>query len=484
MIFETAAKCAVEIADDLESAGLYARAKPSTPMAAVVNAVTIPGPALPQSEQVIYDYGLLMGMTDNFGARDRGETPVFELEMTALSTQIGKAVSDHFMFARTVAKPLIMELATAIVADMGQIEINPHSDINVVEFDIPEFLKDAGMLEEIKRVQSSKFSLQALPMMSAPNQTVYEIVTHLSQFGAGNKEIALWMNGLTPEFLEGAWKGVFQSDVSEVSFHNTDVGKKQVDLCIFTYALSFVLAADIPEGVNVSLGQWKSDLTVLRQQAARLLALAIDEFEVQKETKTVHIRRVGKDVVINAAVLREFEDQGLTRAILIANALQDRPYIYASAILKNMTFLQATWDSFVSREKLRLENDRLRLFVDSARRQSLKLVTDNFEKVYEHLGENAVMNRDNPMYLAFLESMRAYTGSLKLKAVENVNDVAHVIICNCLFPHTACDQILDGISEAMAQNQTEGLDVKEAALYSKASYIVDFLLDQVELVSI
>jgi hypothetical protein len=484
MIFETAAKCAIEIADDLEASGLYARAKPSTPMAALVNAVTIPGPALPQSEPVIYDYGLLMGMTDNFGARDRGETPVFELEMAALASQIGKAVSDHFMFARTVAKPLIMELATAIVADMGQLEVNPHSDVQVVEFDIPDFLKDAGMLEEIKRVQSDKFSLQALPMMAAPDLTIYEIVTQIGQFGAGNKEIALWLNGLTPEFLEGAWRGVFQSDVGGVGFHNTEVGKKQVDLCIFTYALSFTLAADIPDGITVSLGQWKSDLTVLRQQSARLLALAIDEFEVQKETKSVHIRRAGKDIVVNAAVLREFEEQGLTRAVLIANAMQERPYIYASAIVKNISSLQAMWDSFVGREKLRLENDRLRLFVDSARRQSLKLVTDNFEKVYEHLGENAVNNRDNPAYLAFLETMRVYTGSLKLKAVENVNDVAHVIICNCLFPHTACDQILDGISEAMSQNQGANMEVKEAALYSKASYIVDFLLDQVDLVSI
>jgi len=476
MIYHPCAKVAVELTAALAEENIGLMAVTGSPLDRLINSISVPGPATPVDDR---KYQLsapeLVGISDNWGGQDRDEPSQFSTNLEQVAEFCGKAVADHFLYAQSVASPLVVELVGRVQKAMSEVNFDPYVGFGVKEFALPALLNDSDLLESIEQAQAHRLVVANLPRLSFAARERGELLDLLGNYGGNRQSLMEWVSGLDEGDLEQFWSGVFCSNYSNPTFENTKPGRTLTDLAVFTYLMCEVLANDPPSDAGQSLSNLTASLTTLRRHAAKVLIYAKDEYGSQVNNDILFIRRDDAGVHVNREVYAKHKEAGLDQALVVANAMQSKPYLYGEEILKNEADLRKTWERHVAGIRTRMMNNQVGLLASVARRESIRIAQDNFESIYECMGESAKTNRNNAFYMEFLTKLDARLRFLKEEDVANVVQLCHDIVCNAMLYWSAANEILSGINRAVAENPT--IRPAEAANLSRTEYVMRYLCD-------
>lgn len=241
--------------------------------------------------------------------------------------------------------------------------------------------------------------------------------------------------------------------------------------------LTFIIGCNIfdnpPEGLQITLTEYKKGIRNLIGQAGHYIKLAIENFETAiKRKRLIITSEKGKTVVNGPLYQKWIEEMGGDSDVILGNSLRKQPYFYLDELINNKEDLLRNWRMYTSV----LENKDNVKRLESIKTKLYLILIDKFK---EELKNGTMSEEDFPSKKNLAIRELDYLSLNDILDDQRLNDAIVKIVCKSRFPGTDADFTLGSIQKIASEK--DGIDIKEAALIGTINYAAQWVASQLKL---
>lgn len=383
-----------------------------------------------------------------------------------------RVIEGNFNLTKNVVNPMIIKVvedATSYADARARSAISP---MNIVPIYYPAPYNNQALREVVSRYEqapSRELKLELVfPAMSA--EKIREMVkTGIPTLDA---DIATWIGALSDSEIESTYNAVFgdreQSLPAALADRILRPGKA---LLVFLLARHFY--DEIPEGLNISLSDYKVYMSALAEQSGQQVAAAFrmrqdNDRRNQLLLSTPYRGEAGLpvgDVLVNGDVYgRWLKEGGVPESIFgaIHGNADDRSY---KSLIDNASTYVETWTRAFKINKARVEFDRFNHFLEGMR-QALLSQLAQLPKDYRNTPEDRV----------YKERITEHLVKVKEGGVDEPWAIARKLVCRVFFSHTEAERVSWAIANVCKKNPE--MPVREAALLAAVEIVPEWIAQQ------
>lgn len=402
-------------------------------------------------------------------AERRAAVPSRHDAVTVEFTKIGgRGVQNALTIARTGAAPRItelmdlvsMRLKSATPSDLTRVEIA--TDEECAALYNPAFQKLVSKYENAPNVSVAM-------NINAPNYSTEEVLALLETgIDSLDAEIIPWAADQSD--LSFVWQGFFtisEQFSGNMSFLDRMRISPKFPLLVFLLAKHLLESDEIPDGMNISLKEYKATLLNYVEQAGKLLCMNLNMAEISVKNGVLVKAISGTSIQVNVPVYNTWLENGGDNDILFGMAISQKRAFTLDAITANADEYRAGWAKYVA----------LVTSADSSRRFTFLL--DQLFISYESIlgkpdAEGAVKSAQD--IASEMQVFRAELRQLNASDVEDLHRVCQRLVCRTSFSDTPAELILSKMDEVARQSPT--LTPREAAALATLWYISAWVSEQ------
>ncbi len=457
MIRQTTLEAAFPLAEILAKKGLLITAIDTTPISKLLKAglITMPTRGI-DDESFPIEAQILKGSR----AEDASGNVTHDVVMEELVNTISSTVRNNLNVARNVVNPIIKDsvaeaeeyLSHAMSLKSTHLQVRPVFFKNI--FNMPSL---PDMVERFNETPFADINLN----IDVPTPVDRDSLIDLAKTGGVNfdGELVSFMSKMTDEALVGTFNSVFgenpvyrKNSLREVC--NIDADATGV-LLVHLWARK--LMTDVPEGVKVSLIDYRSYISSIIAQSGRALLAIINKRESNiKYNRLINtyppIGSLGSKLLtveVNGDVYNNWLKEGGSPETLFGAMITDRETGFTALIEKKDNY-EKEW---AVRERILTTKNRLEKFNEAAAAIESAVATQI----------NDIDSTLLPVEKGVLHArLKTVVGTLEGKFYENMYLTVRGVVCKVMFPHMNAYEILT----AMDQVATDfpNLDIREVAL--------------------
>ena len=487
-----------EIVSQLTSKGLSVRAKPGSLLALVTDAG--PSEQLHLKKLVLSeleagaDYGHIPSSADyryyledyRSAAIEASKAPdlaglyIHDLVQETKSIESADLMAAALNQAQNEAIPLIGELLAATQAKIGDKVDSYVVPVDVIRSTYSSFWQSpaldalSGNYSETSPIELSVRKL--IPGEFSVNGNAPELKLN-SMILDG--EIADFVSGLTPEFVNAVYGSYFDRDGHEWTYGtdalNIYTGDRNVILLTFLYACYFSAMTEIPTGVTATADDYRDYMVTLKAELGRrinrLIALRGEDVKFNRLVKSFPAETInnlfGSDtrnaIVVNGDIYDQWLAKGGDVDILLGSYVTSRETDPAKLIEFGTAFKEA-WANTSA-----LLNEKTRSNLQAITREALLVSTAT-------IIANAPADRFAAEKSVLQKQLGAVIESIHNSMLSDLERCVTRIVCRTFFPHLMTERILSEMEHQAKVNPN--LKPREAATLAGIVILAQFYAEQ------
>ena len=488
MISQEIAQAAIEVAEEFDRRGLRLKARSDGPIeqlnATASLQYAIPKNIVQTADELNAPYTpvpAVIAAESSFPSVIDPNKSTHDLELDSLVITISDAVSQHFSFAKNTVRPLIKHLAGKIQSRMTSYPSVASFNPTLTKWDIPLPMLNEAVKEAIlehKDTPYGEIHRRTVGLPSVSKEQAEELIKTGS--GSVDEEVSIWLAGKDTNWLAEVFNTVFAADdvgQAAASFE-TLVNEPRHGVCkaLAIYLFASKLLDNVPEGVAMSLADYRVNIGDILQQAALRLTYAYSKREMDINTKLLILKPGTDEVVVFAPVYSDWISAGGNNAVLFGTVCTDRPALFVAAIDESAEESLKVWEQ---------QNRFLSVVQTNKRFINLKaaILGEAENLIATHLGEcfggyttSEVIDFKTPEVLVSMKKIEEYVADLEESDLVDIWKISTELVTKGIFYYTDSYKILMGIDAACKANPD--IDISEAALISLIEYVTDYVADQ------
>lgn len=466
MLTSTSVNAVYPLAQKLAEQGLALRPLDQTPLAELIKASLTHAAVVEQAakgsgitEVASFAGNLVEG--SQFASADG--TVLHDELMVTVTKIVSDSVVANLHLARNVVNPMIKQVMEDTQAHMDRCQQSSISPLQIVPFYFKP-IWDSPILRELvdryAELPLSPVAVKGLPIQ-APDNIASFLATGAGRF---DEDVAAFADAVGEDRLRTVWNSLFSvqaahslSDVLVPNYENFDAA-------VIAFLFARRLQQNIPEGLNMSGGEWGDYISSILSQCGRAVCRAFDKRALDARTKTMFIAFPRFDTVGNVFVVGEVYDQFLAAGgspeVIFGSIHSDRQTQF-NALLEGAEGYRRTWKNAFSLLQSQASFGRFNAMVEGLREAMMKQLRELPEEYRQVTGE------------AYRELLRDRLTHAKAADLENLWLICRKAVCRVIFPHTDAEKILVAIDTSKATHPV--LDIREAALLAVVDYVCTWL---------
>jgi hypothetical protein len=485
MLFKTQVNAAIVLANQLSSRGLRLEAQPGTPLHQLVSTYMVQQADLikPQEEGFKPIAALITSSANAFDAQLEGLPVPHTEKLEPLATDIANHVRSHLSFVKSVAVPLMRELAENYTAAASKYKFDAEGGVSIVSYGAPEILMDSNLRDMVEGHAKGTSGIE-VPYIDLGVGSAAQVVEACVQALPGTGEvIRLWFAEKGDAFTNRVIDGCFSATPTQPqNFEVMRLGTDGLDVCLMVYLACNGLFDNPTDGVRQTLAQYNLALSQMRARAAVRLNYLMQEYDALLSTKTLVYSYNTAEIKVVGPVYKEFIQDGGSDAVLrVATRMVEPPRTLDQFAEKRDKIMaeQRKQSALISAT---IENQRYSILRDLLIEIAQTAVAQRFCDIYQDCPRGEV-DTTWPNYVMFKTKLEEYLRYISSEDLKDSWRCASHIVQHCVFPHLGCvGKLMSGIDEASKVNPS--LKVEEAALLATYGYVFDYVIDQITVRSI
>lgn len=400
-----------------------------------------------------------------------GEYP-HDAAMCQLVDLASRVIEDNFNLTKNIVNPMIMKVVEDASEFADARARRASSPMNIVPVYYPAPYNNQALREIVSRYDQAPtrdLKLEVVFPLLAASQIRGMLVTGIPSL---DSDIETWVGGLSDGEIESTYRDVFGDREQSLPAALADrILRPAKALLVFLLARHFY--DEVPEGMNISLSDYKVYVSALAEQAGQQVASAFrgrqdnDRRDLLLLT-TPYLTDGGLpvgDVMVNGDVYsRWLKEGGVPEAIFgaIHGNANDRSY---KSLLTNADTFVGTWTRAFKINKARIDIDRFNHFLEGLR---LALLTQ--------LAALPLEWRNTPEDRVYRERITEHLVKVKEGGVDEPWGIARKLVCRVFFGHTEAERVSWALADACKRNPE--LPVREAALLAAVELVPEWMAKQ------
>lgn len=441
-----------------------------TPLAALMN---VPGyfdwsydhiASLPEDEQV----DALAQMVADESVEDLATN--VDIHNGQIVSDIAAAVTTHIAYYRNTVTPVVKEFQN-LVQEVLETPESLVNQFNVVIKDMPEVMQNDSFRSEVEK-HAGGSALEPERHVNIPCEGPEFVLKNLQTGSASeDKTIAAWAAGIGDEGLVSLWD--FFYGKGSGSIVQRMGGRDGLDPALFAYLSARRMYDDVPDGVNLTLVEFRRYIGQYRDCAANQLRNLYGREDTLAKTNIVvsSYNSITREVRVNGATYRQYLEQGGKNEVIFGS-------MYAGAQAQTIGDLLGKTDEYYSayqRQEAMVAATR-RLKSAAIFRGALKEV---FVKMLGSITEDeqTAMNTFGLTIENFMSNVSDQIACLSESEMKDVNGACLKVMTRTRFSYTDAEKFLTSMNEAELANP--GLDPREVAHIATIELVADYVSDQI-----
>jgi hypothetical protein len=487
MINISTAREAILLAQVLDSHGLKLVSEPGTPVGLLASSMM-----LAQTDVKIGvdkqigdlpteytpDPTYIQSLSDDFGARDRGEYTDYCARRSGLGHDIANAVRSHMSYAKNVVTPVIEAFVKAVQADVAGIRMDADAGYKVEKAKWPAPLRSPTLTEHLKSYASAIDGFGSAMTVPGEPKTLEELLGIVKVAIPGlDDEVGEWAAGLPAGKLERVHGEFFTGNRQTLSI------ALDADTLLLIYILAGTLKDNPCAGSGVSLSEWNVRCDSLHASAGyRLNYLANSEaalFELGWIIRNWDAQT--STVVVDGALYDAWIEEGGTNGLLFAAVMQRDVPRTAFALAERQTELTTAWHRYLAMTRSAIESNRFMRMKEIVAYRLPQVVFEHAGEIYASMApvvDGKVAGLEGlAAHKEFHRLLREIVPTMRVHDFENVWMMALHLVCDTVFHFTDAKKIL--LQRKKAIDMNPDITPAEAEFLARIEYITEYALDQV-----
>lgn len=469
MILESTIEACYPLSEVLVSKKKLVRAIDSTPVSNLIKAGSYKVPA---SNNGLIEEDMSEMILSGSREMDADGRNRHDETMTELTDVISKTIRNNLNIARNVVNPLtkeVIEDTELYINQMAETRLT-HIKINPVYlgavYDNPSL---PSMVERFKSTAINDIALtQAIPVDTSRENIFNLAKTGMSDFDSSLQEFC-------QKFDQGGISFIYNSIFGDATQRSPSLlNTIRVDNpngALIIHLVSKGLMENIPEGINMSLSEYKAYVSEIMSVSGRIVLGVIEGREREIQTKQLikpypPVRNLGLRMVtidVNGYLYERWLEDGGTPEAIFGDFVGDQKKGYQQ-LIDNKDALEKLWGNT---QRVLSTKARMEKFNDAS--EGLKV---SIAKQINELDEDMLIVSRDVMHSKLEEKISQLYGNF----YDELPVYARKIVCEVIFPHTDAHKILCAIDNVA--RDFKNIDIKEAALLATIEYVTEWVSSQ------
>lgn len=461
---------AINVAQELDSSGVYLIASQGTPLARLCGLATLGINTDTGLEYTPDAVAICEASVD--------QTNEHAIELSAMGDDISKMVQKHLTFAKNVVKPAIEKTVALYQEKLDDYTKNIKLDLELIVVDPQEPLVCSGFESMVLEYKDQIYNPVNTWIPLSKQPTAVELIELCKTANSDlDKAVAIWSAKMGDAFFDSVATSLFSLENGKSAQQQMDDKSTGVDAAIFLFLLTNKLYNNPLEGIQLNLNKFNGIVADLRKQAAFILNKAYNKFSLNLNTKLLVLEYGLGYVKVNGCIHREWLANGGNNAAIFGSLASSTPKVFLADIIADSSRFVEICES---KNKFEMNAYNAKLFITSRsilRDSLLSAAANNLSTYFGHLVvDGQQVTAQQPEYLQFISNVNTFTDKLKDTDFLNVWVLVTNAVCDCMFYYTDAKKILQGIEDAMLKNKN--LTIREAITLSVIEYVTDYVADQ------
>lgn len=385
---------------------------------------------------------------------------------------IGNAVSGQIDFIQNEVVPNLNELVEATRA-LVEVPDNFNSQFDVEVVDLP-----AVMREEAFRamIEDESGGLLANPESNLviPHTGPASIADYLmTGSNTYDEKIRLWLQALGDKFVVKAWEEIFSKSGTPLVELMADI-RDGVNYALMTYLAGRRLTDEIPEGIVLTLSQYRNILSQYKDAAAKQLASYYKRQDTLTKAGMLVLSADSEayKVKVNGEVYRKYLEQGGKNEVVFGSVLSNATVKGVDDLIANADEFYQTYQRYEA-----INASRRRLNAYNTFRSSLKIAFVNQAAKDTSTREQEARANFGLDIGKMSKTADEVIDNLTKEDINNPYVACMKVLCRARFAYTDAEEFLTNMTEASAANPA--LDPREAALPALVELITAYVAAQI-----
>lgn len=492
MINLSTAREAILMAQILDGHGLKLVTEPGTPVGQLASTMSLAQTdarlgVTKQAGDLPVEYapdpGYIVALSDNFGARERGEYTNYCAQRNCMGHDVANAVRSHMAYAKNVVTPVIEAFVKAVQADVANIRMDADAGYTVLRAPWPAPLASPTMSEHLKSYANVSDGFGAIATVPGEPKTEEELLGIVKAAIPGlQEELTVWSAGLPTGKLQGIYETFFCSN------NQTLASAYDVDTLLLIYIFAGTLKDNPCEGSGVSLSEWNVRCDTLHTSAGYRLNYQVSTYINLTELGWI-IRNWDSEtssVTVDGALYDAWIEEGGSNGLLFAAVMQRDVPRTAFALGERQVELTSAWHRYLAMTRSAMESNRFMRMKEIVAYRLPHVVRDHSGLIYASMApvENgqAVAYEGLAAHQEFHRRLREIVPNMRTKDFEDIWMMALDLVCDTVFHFTDAKKIL--LQRKKAIDMNPDITPAEAEFLARIEYITEYALDQVALTAL
>lgn len=386
----------------------------------------------------------------------------------------------HFDVAKNTVIPVIEVISEEVIRIISE-RPDAAATFKVRVIDLPHPMRDASFKSTIMR-SAGNTSIVTGDSLGLGERTKDQLAELMSSGSKTYDEaVAMWVSTLDAGFIQHVWDNAFRTAAAAKPavaktfnelINDIETG---VDAALVIYLMTTRMHDNPTEDCKVSLTNYNSSLLDMKDVCALRMVHAYDEFDRNTSAAALVLgyTTLNNEVRVFGPVYRSYlVDGGKNEAIFGALVSNETPRYLLAMKDKEQSYLDA-WGRHESTFMIAQQNKRFATFLDALAISFTRSLVDR--KPIEI--EFAPNHTDHEVKVQ--ELFKEQVNLLPPQAMDDVYTTVMRLVCRSRFYYTSAETIIEAVSAAKAA--TTGDNFEQAEISARASYIADWIADQMVL---
>ena len=407
--------------------------------------------------------------------------PPHDVALDNAIIEIADAARHHMDVARNKVRPIIQEFYERVEAAVKAMPTAATYNPEIVKLRLPEPMENAQfgtLVDEFRGTPSFEVELTVdLPAVDEAGLAALMTLNNTTL----DADIGNWMARLGPTFFQDVYRQVF-SDAARGAGLSQAIGNivTGADAACAAFIMSKNLLDNPPSGLSMALGEYRSRLDGVIKASATKLLRSYDLFKAWEDTKTVLLSTTDACVRVCGSVFDAWTAEGGNTAVLLGAALSDRSMHTAAELAERATQYLDVWGQHNRTLTHTLTSRRYIDTITMLKFKTEQLLSDRATQCFDELvGTEAEINFAAPCVQQAKLNCERLIESYTNEDLGSLWRICVEIVAQGIFHYTDAYKLLMGIDKAMEDDPRLTIDL--AAEQSMAEYLIDYVVDQMEL---
>lgn len=409
-----------------------------------------------------------------------------EQELNVVTAAIANKITSNVALLRNKILPVMNEFTEAIKIKHAETKmVDPYANYLVEEVSVPEVvneLVDAGFL--FPKRPAKELPIAAISIPTPKLEDIKGYFTHPIN------SINIYIKPIMDKYSNDDLISIWEKYLSNVSKTNNSVAsivytpELKLNELIALYTVIVNIRESKPTTIPIEDASYTNIMTMFMHEVLNAIAIAVSNIEMYKNSGklVLAINKFDNDSGIVISVLKELYDtyisEGYTVDSLFGLTLVEKDFSDYSIFTINSIRIKA--DNYVQEWNKRIKLDKIANIPAELERQKVVYVL-TLNTLYDDM-----IPGDLTEYLACDKinanrKLEEYFKSIPGSELYNVDEISRYIISNIVFAKTNFKEFTAAMYEYMRLEST--VDANEAASFAVLDLVMNYLLEQVTLVT-